>query len=131
MPNDVATSTSFKKGHKKRGGRKAGVDNVMSAEAKDILARAYTEIGGFEKFVEWIKSTPERLDTFYSKMWIRLLPMNTKGESHKEVVYRTYEELRVAFANKGLSLEAIEKLKKLDLHAVRPPPKQIEHDPNR
>jgi hypothetical protein len=120
MPNAVATSTSFKKGRKKTGGRKAGVDNVLSAEAKDILVRAYTERGGFKKFLEWIDSTPEREDIFYSKMWIRLLPMNTKVESHKNVVYRTYEELRVAYADKGVSLEAIEKLKRLDLKAERP-----------
>ena len=116
----IATSTSFKKGRKKTGGRKAGVENVLSAEAKDVLVRAYTEIGGFENFVKWITSTPERMDTFYSKMWIRLLPMNIKAESHKDVVYKTYHELSVAFANKGVSLESIEKLKRLDLMAERP-----------
>jgi hypothetical protein len=84
----------FKKGHKQPNqakGRPPGSENKLSAEAKDVLVRAYTEIGGFEKFREWVTSTPERLDTFYSKMWIRLLPMNIKVESHKDVVYKSYQ----------------------------------------
>ena len=92
----------------------------MSAEAKDVLVRAYTEVGGFENFVEWIKSTPERLDTFYSKMWIKLLPMSIKVESNENVVYKSYHEVSVALANQGLSLETIEKLKQINL---QPEPK--------
>jgi hypothetical protein len=84
------------------------------------LVRAFTERGGFERFMKWIDSSPEREDTFYSKMWIRLLPMNIKAESHKDVVYKTYHELNVAFANRGISLDAIQKLKQLDLMATRP-----------
>jgi len=60
---------------------------VLSAEAKDVLVRAYTEVGGFDRLVKWINSKPYREDTFWSKMWIRLLPMNLKVESHKNVVY--------------------------------------------
>jgi hypothetical protein len=113
----------FKKGHKQPNqakGRPPGSENKLSAEAKDVLVRAYTEIGGFEKFCEWVTSTPERLDTFYSKMWIRLLPMNIKVESHKDVVYKSYHELSIALADRGISLESIQKLKELDLKAERP-----------
>jgi hypothetical protein len=63
------------------------------------------------EFLKWIKSKPYREDLFYSKMWIKLLPMHINVQSHKDVVYRSYEELSVAFANKGISLEAIEQLK--------------------
>jgi hypothetical protein len=70
-----------------------------------------------------------REDMFYSKMMIKLLPMKINVESHKDVVYKSYHELSVAFANKCLSLEAIEKLKRLDLQAERPKRKMIEHDP--
>jgi hypothetical protein len=108
----------FKKGHKQPNqakGRPPGSENKLSAEAKDVLVRAYTEIGGFEKFCEWVTSTPERLDTFYSKMWIRLLPMNIK-----DVVYKSYHELSIALADRGISLESIQKLKEIDLKAERP-----------
>jgi hypothetical protein len=117
--------------NKRNKGRPVGAENKLTAEFKDVLVRAYNERGGFEKFLKWIGSSKEREDMFYSKMMIRLLPMKINVESHKDVVYRSYHELSVAFANKGLSLEAIEKLKKLDLQAVRPPPKMIEHDPKR
>jgi hypothetical protein len=118
------SSTSFKKGNTNRkngiSGRKAGAENALSAEAKDVLVRAYSEVGGFERLIKWINSTPDREDTWWSKMWIRLLPMNIKVESHKDVVYRSYHELSVAFADRGVSLESIEKLKQLDLKAERP-----------
>jgi hypothetical protein len=76
-------------------------------------------------------SKPYREDLFYSKMWIKLLPMHVKVESHKDVVYRTYEQLNIAFANKGISLEAIEQLKRMDITRPPRPPKLIEHDPKR
>jgi hypothetical protein len=105
--------------------------NTLSAEAKDVLVRAYTELGGFEAFMKWIKSSKDCKREFYSKMWIKLLPMHINVQSHKDVVYRTYEELNIAFANKGVSLEAIENLKRLDADRPPRPPKLIEHDPKR
>jgi hypothetical protein len=111
------TSTSFKKGQRPVG-RHAGTPNKMTAEAKEMLARCFEDIGGYEAFVKWVKSSPERLDTFYSKMWIKLLPINIRPdirpEDHKNVVYKSYEELRTAFADRGISLEALIKLKQLE-----------------
>ena len=99
-------------------GRQAGTPNKMTAEAKEMLARCFEDIGGYEAFVKWVKSSPERLDTFYSKMWIKLLPINIRPdirpEDHKNVVYKSYEELRTAFADRGISLEALIKLKQLE-----------------
>jgi hypothetical protein len=107
------TSTSFKKGQRPVG-RQAGTPNKMTAEAKEMLARCFEDIGGYEAFVKWVKSSPERLDTFYSKMWIKLLPINIRPEDHKNVVYKSYEEVRTAFADRGISLEALIKLKQLE-----------------
>jgi len=70
--------------------------------------------------VKWVNSKPYREDIFWSRMWIRLLPMTVNVAARKDVVYRTYQELSVAYANQGVSLEAIEKLKQLDLKAERP-----------
>jgi len=47
------------------------------------------------------------------------LPMHVNVEAREKIVYRSYQELSVAYANKGVSLEAIEKLKQLDLKAER------------
>jgi hypothetical protein len=111
----MRTSTSFKKGHRPVG-RRAGTPNKMTAEAKQMLARCFEDIGGYEAFVKWVKSSPERLDTFYSKMWIKLLPMNISSEEdHKNVVYRSAEEVRAALGSHGISLESLIKLKQLEL----------------
>jgi hypothetical protein len=119
------TSTSFKKGQRPVG-RQAGTPNKMTAEAKEMLARCFEDIGGYEAFVKWVKSSPERLDTFYTKMWIKLLPMNIgldiRPEDHKDVVYKSLEEVRAAFASEGISLESIIKLKQLEQEEA----KQIE-----
>jgi hypothetical protein len=110
------TSTSFKKGQRPVG-RRAGTPNKMTAEVKQILARCFEDIGGYEAFVKWVKSSPKRLDTFYTKMWIKLLPMNIapeRPEDHKDVVYKSPAEVRAAFASHGISLEALIKLKQLE-----------------
>ena len=67
----------FQKGNQgPRKGRKVGSINKLPAEAKDVLARAYTELGGFDAFIDWINSDPENMTHFYTKMWIKLRPMN-------------------------------------------------------
>jgi hypothetical protein len=53
-------------------------------------------------------------------MWIRLLPMQVNVEARKDIVYRSYHELNIALANRGLSLDSIQKLKQIDVKAERP-----------
>jgi hypothetical protein len=99
-------------------GRRAGTPNKMTAEVKEIVARCFEDIGGYEALVEWVKSSPARQGTFYTKMWMKLLPKNgrTEGqkEDHKDVVYKSVKEVRAAFADRGLSLEALIRLKQLE-----------------
>jgi hypothetical protein len=80
------TSTSFKKGDKRNKGRPAGAENRLTAEFKDMLVRAFNERGGFDRFLKWIGSSKDREDIFYGRMMIKLLPMNLKVESHKDVI---------------------------------------------
>jgi hypothetical protein len=112
---------TFKKGNKLGKGR--GALNKIPAEAKDVLARAYTALGGFQGFVDWCKSSDERLDYFYTKMWIKLLPMNIHVESNKNVVYKSYHEVSIALADHGISLDSIEKLKQIEF---KPPEREDE-----
>ncbi len=116
-----AVTGRFEKGHKLAKGRPAGSENAIPAELKDILVRAYMHRGGFEKFCKWIDKCDANETLFYSKMWIRMLPMNITVESKKDVVYRSYHELAVAFQDQGVSLDSIEKLKQLDLQALPRP----------
>ena len=54
----------------KRGGRKKGTPNKITADVKASLLSVYAEIGGDEQFAKWAKKNQT---TFY-KLWIRLLP---------------------------------------------------------
>jgi hypothetical protein len=45
----------------------------------------------------------ENLTHFYTKMWIKLLPMSIHVDSTKNVVYKTYHEVSVALADHGIS----------------------------
>lgn len=50
----------FKNGNKLGKGRPVGGVSKLPAEAKDVLARAYTELGGLKGFIDWCKSSDER-----------------------------------------------------------------------
>ena len=106
----------FKKGNQLRKGigRGVGADNKMSAEAKDVLARAYLELGGFEGFVKCCRSSQEHMDWFYTRMWIRLLPMQIRVEHKEDIIYKSYHEVSVALADHGISLDSIQKLKEIE-----------------
>ncbi len=88
-----------------------------------MLARAYTELSGFDAFTQWLREDPENLTHFYTKMWIKLLPMNIHVDSTKNVVYQSYHEVSVALADHGISLDSIEKLKQLEF---KPPEREDE-----
>ena len=110
----------FKKGNP---GRPVGSVNKLPAEANDVLARAYTTLGGFKRFVEWIEADPENLTHFYTKMWIKLLPMDIRVDKTENVVYKSYHEVSVALADHGISLDSIQKLKQLEF---KPPEREDE-----
>ena len=105
------------------GGRGVGHVNVLTAEMKDILIRAYEERGGFKRFLKWIDSSDEREDMFYGKMLIKLLPMTLNVQSKQDIVYRSYSEISVALANHGISLDSIQKLKEIEF---KPPERNDE-----
>jgi hypothetical protein len=49
---------TFKKGNQLRKGIGRGVGTANKLpEGKDVLARAYTELGGFKGFVDWCRSS--------------------------------------------------------------------------
>jgi hypothetical protein len=114
---------TFKKGNKHGKGRPVGGVSKRPAEAKDVLPRAYTELGGFKGFVDWCKSSDEHLDWFHTRMWIKLLPMNIRVDSTKNIVYKSYHEVSIALADHGISLDSIQKLKQIEF---KPPEREDE-----
>jgi len=94
----------FKKGNtlRKKGvsGRQAGSENKMTREVKEILVKMFGEgLGGYEGFLKWVKSDPENLSAFYTRLWIKMLPMHVNVEAREKIVYRSYQELSVAYAS--------------------------------
>ena len=115
---------TFQKGDQgPRKGRKVGSVNRLSAEAKDVLVNAYTKIGGFKRFVQWIEESEENMTHFYTKIWIKLLSMNIRVDSTKNIVYKSYHEVSIALADHGISLDLIRKLKQIEF---KPPEREDE-----
>src|SRR5215471_10240056 len=94
MTNNRANKTSFKKGDKRRktgvSGRRAGVPNRLNAQCKEMIATCFESIGGIEGLVAWAK---KNRTAFYTRMYIRLLPVNVKVRDHKNIVYESLAEV--------------------------------------
>lgn len=59
-------------------GRPQGAVNKVSRTAKENFAQAFDALGGMEGMVEWAKSDPDNLKTFYS-LYARLIPTEVAG----------------------------------------------------
>jgi hypothetical protein len=121
-------AVQFKRGVPKK--TRAGSENKTTRHLKDALIIAAEEMGdlsgikdlskeGVEKgkqglvgYLKWVGKTQPR--SFMAVLG-RLLPMQVQVDAFAQTVYRSYHEVNVAFGNEGLSLEAIEKLKLIDL----------------
>lgn len=72
-----------KKGER-RGGRKKGTPNKVTAEVKAILRNAFEDIGGQRIFDEWATNN---LTEFY-KLWAKMLPTEIKADVNAEVKFK-------------------------------------------
>ncbi len=104
----------FQKGNKYGHGR-SGIPNKMTAEVKDVIQRVFEALDGVDGLLAWAKKDDERLSMFYTKIWVKLLPMQLNVRPHKDVVYHTVQEVNEALGQRGLSLDTIERLKQIDL----------------
>jgi hypothetical protein len=108
--------TTFAKGAKAGPGRPAGSPNKMTEEVNDMVQMCREEgMGGYARLLEWCKSSDKRLDAFYTRMLPKLLPKTVNVPEQCETKrFRTVAEVRAAFAVEGISLETIEKLKRIE-----------------
>lgn len=58
----------------RRGGRKAGTPNKLTASNKARLEEAFRRMGDVNGLVEWAKDTP----TEFYKLWGKLIPADVK-----------------------------------------------------
>lgn len=61
----------------KKGGRKKGVVNHVTREAKEMIALAFEGMGGLPAFIEWGKKHPT---PFYTIVYTKLTPLQVVGK---------------------------------------------------
>jgi hypothetical protein len=74
-------------------------------------------VGGYKELLAWCRADAQNQSDFYTKIWVKLLPMQVNVKAHKDVVYHTLQEVNEALGARGLSLETIERLKQIDLRS--------------
>ena len=89
--------------------------NKITAECREAIQLAFEGIGGVEALTVWAK---ENRTNFYTKVWVRLLPLTVKPDQNTVVTYKTVEEVEVAIAERALPLKRLTPLL-LELEAER------------
>lgn len=73
------TGKPFPKGHKKRGGRKAGTPNKITKAFREAVLSVFGKLGGEQHLLQWAKSEP----TEFYKIAARLIPTELTGPAGK------------------------------------------------
>ena len=61
-------------------GRPKGTPNKVTQAAKDAIAQAAAELGGYERLVAWAKEDAKNEHTFWGTIYPKLLPLQVDGE---------------------------------------------------
>jgi hypothetical protein len=61
-------------------GRPKGSPNKVTAAAKDAIAQAAEELGGFQRIVAWAKEDPLNERAFWATIYPKLIPVQVSGE---------------------------------------------------
>ena len=81
-----------KKGER-RGGRKEGTPNKLTAIARDAIAQAAEALGGAKRLAEWAKEEPENESAFWTRIYPRLLPVQITGADDGPVKIERIERI--------------------------------------
>ena len=114
MPQSSGSiATRFQRGNTV--GRKAGVPNKITAACREAIQLAFEGIGGVEALIAWAKKNRTQ---FYTKIWIKLLPLAVKADQNSVVTYQTMEQVEAAIAERALPMARLHSLL-LELEAER------------
>lgn len=82
---------AYKKGQSGNpNGRKPGVGNKTTREAKAVIAEAAEGLGGADRLLTWAKEAPENEKAFWATIYPKLLPLTVAGDPNNpmEIVNR-------------------------------------------
>ena len=111
-----ANATTFRRGRKKTGGRKAGVPNKKTRLLKEALLIAAEAAGnkkgrdGAASYFEWAAI---KQPASFMALLGRLIPQQLET-SHTEIEYRSVDEIRQELTRRGVQLDTIAP----ELHAL-------------
>jgi hypothetical protein len=109
----------FPKGGKKLGGRKKGTRNKLTSICREDLATCFESLGGVEGLIAWCRESSDNMKAFYTKMWIKLLPVQVKlNEPNVNMVFSSYEAMREELRRTGIPVP----------ERLAPPPVVIDTD---
>jgi hypothetical protein len=74
------------KGRPKTGGRQKGALNILSNDAKEVIAGVAGKLGGMNRLVEWVKEDPLNERAFWVQVYPKLLPLTLAGDSENPLV---------------------------------------------
>jgi hypothetical protein len=120
----------YKKGHKKTGGRKKGVPNVLTRDVRQAIIDGLTEFGGPEGLKGFVKKVANENISTAAMLLRAVLPIDTKVNVTKEVnfVYPSFADLQREAELLGLPAETILELK--DYRRLPTPAAELEGEAN-
>jgi hypothetical protein len=76
----------------------------VTGECRHAIQWAFEGIGGVDALVAWAKKNRTQ---FYTKVWIKLLPLAVKPDQETPVIYETMEEVEAAIAESPLPIKRL------------------------
>lgn len=70
----------------RRGGRRKGTPNKVTAKAKDAIALAAAGLGGAKRLQEWAQEDPANERAFWTQIYTKLVPHEVTGEDGKALL---------------------------------------------
>lgn len=63
-------------------GRPKGARNKTTANIRDVVIRAFDQLGGAAELVRWCEKNEKNKGAFYTVIWPKLIPKNIELDAH-------------------------------------------------
>lgn len=113
MAKPRSNATSFERGKKKTGGRKAGVPNRTTTVLREAVILAAQAVGndgvGKDGLVGYLMKVANKNMASFCSLLGRVMPLQVETKEHTTapVVYKSLEEVRAELRRRGLPIDGI------------------------